>query len=82
MARQKLSISEILVARRAEAIGRGPGAWKEAPDPKIGVGGMAKPLNQFLNERNPCYLTRRSHWDGSWTLKKTLDRWLVSQNAE
>ena len=42
MARQKLSTSEIPIARRAEAIGRGPGPWKEAPDPKNGVGGMAK----------------------------------------
>mgnify|MGYP003331758927 CR=1 FL=1 len=44
MARQKLSMSEIPIARRAEAIGRGPGAWKEAPDLKNGVGGMAKPF--------------------------------------
>ena len=44
MARQKLSMSEIPIARRAEAIGRGPGPWKEAPDPKIGVGSMAKPF--------------------------------------
>ena len=33
-ARQKLSASEINIARRAEAIGRGRGHWKEAPDPK------------------------------------------------
>ena len=46
MARQKLSMSEIPIARRAEAIGRGPGPWKEALDPKNGVGGMAKPLNK------------------------------------
>ena len=32
MARQKLSTSEIPIAWRAEAIGRGPGPWKEAPD--------------------------------------------------
>ena len=52
MARQKLSTSEINIGRRAGAIGRGPRPWKEAPDPKncspdpkSGVGGMAKPLN-------------------------------------
>ena len=45
MARQKLSMSEINIAGRAEALERGPGPWKEAPDPKNGVGGMAKPLN-------------------------------------
>ena len=49
MARQKLSMSEIPIARRAEAIGRGPGPWKEAPDPKNGVGGMAKPL-KYISE--------------------------------
>ena len=48
MARQKLSTSEIPIARRAEAIGRGPGPWKEAPDPKNGVGGMAKPF-EYIN---------------------------------
>ena len=45
MVRQKLSMSEIAIARRAEAIGKGPGPCKEAPDAKTGVGGMAKPLN-------------------------------------
>ena len=51
MARQKLSMSEIPIAGRDEEIGRGPGPWKEAPDPKNGVGGMAKPFkyeNQFV----------------------------------
>ena len=47
MARQKLSTSEICIAGRDEAIGRGPGPWKEAPDPKIGVGGMAKPFKSI-----------------------------------
>ena len=49
MARQKLTMGEINIAERAEAIGRGAGPSKEAPDPKklttdpkIGVGGMAK----------------------------------------
>ena len=46
MARQKLSMSGIPIARRAEAIGRGPGPWKEAQDPTNGVGGMAKLLNK------------------------------------
>ena len=49
MARQKLSMSEIPIARRAEAIGRGPGPWKEALDPKNGVEGMAKPFNYINN---------------------------------
>ena len=49
MARQKLSMSEIPIARRHEAIGRGPGPWKEAPDPKKGIGGMAKPSNKKLD---------------------------------
>ena len=53
MARQKLSTSEIPIARRAEAIGRGPGSWKEAPDPKNGVGGMAKPFK--YSEDRSCY---------------------------
>ena len=44
MARQKLSMSATPIAGRDEAIGRGPGPWKEAPDPKNGVGGMAKPF--------------------------------------
>ena len=48
MARQKLSTREIPIARRDEAIGRGPGPWKAAPDPKNGVGGMAKPC-KFLH---------------------------------
>ena len=37
MARQKLSTSEIPIAGRDEAIGRGPGPWR----------GMAKPLNNW-----------------------------------
>ena len=35
MARQKLSMSEIPIAGRDEAIGRGPGPWKRARTPKI-----------------------------------------------
>ena len=49
MARQKLSMSEIPIARRAEAIGRDPGPWEEAPDPKNGFGGMAKPFIMLIN---------------------------------
>ena len=37
-------MSEIPIAGRDEAVGRGPGPWKEAPDPKNGASGMAKPL--------------------------------------
>ena len=60
MARQKLSMSEIPIARRAEAIGRGPGPWKEAPDPKNGVGGMAKPFNQ--NTYFFAFLAGQAKW--------------------
>ena len=45
MERQKRWISELQISRRAEAIGRVPRPRKEAPDPKFGVGGMAKPFN-------------------------------------
>ena len=45
MTRQKLSMSEINIAGQAEAIGRSPRHWKEAPESKIGVGVMAKPSN-------------------------------------
>ena len=41
-------MSVIPIARRAEAIGRGPGPWKEAPDPNNGVGGMAKPFKLIV----------------------------------
>ena len=44
MARLKLSMSATPIAGRDEVIGMGPGPWKEAPDPKNGVGGMAKPF--------------------------------------
>ena len=60
MARQKLSTSEIPIARRAEAIGRGPGPWKEAPDHKNGVGGMEKPVNKMKKKTTKIMLMLHS----------------------
>ena len=54
MAHQKLSMSETPIAGRDEAIGRGPGPWKEAPDPKNGVGGMAKPFKCAIDVYYRC----------------------------
>ena len=67
MACQKLSINEIPIARGAEAIGRGPGPWKEAPDPKNRVGGMAKRLGIALDPpKEPVGISA----DLPWTPKK------------